>query len=221
MSHSPTIHRPPPTLDLPSRESNPFATCWTKPGALAFRFPAGQTAEHLVARLAAQNWWGEIVGPHGSGKSTLLAALIPLLNGTGRQVTLIVLRDRQRPTPKRTLSDALLLSKPLLIIDGFEQLSYISRAWVRWQCRRSAAGLLVTSHVATGLPLLIRPQPNLPLVEQLVAELTRLRPSSISLADIAASHACRGSNVRELFFDLYDRHEAARRAAPTTAASVA
>ena len=59
----------------PSRHTNPFATCWTRPGAIAFHFPPGESAEQLVARLAADNWRGEIVGPHGSGKSTLLETL--------------------------------------------------------------------------------------------------------------------------------------------------
>ena len=59
----------------PSRHTNPFATCWTRPGAMAFQFPPGESAERLVAKLAAVGWWGEIVGPHGSGKSTLLETL--------------------------------------------------------------------------------------------------------------------------------------------------
>jgi hypothetical protein len=222
MNYSPTGHRSSvPLPDVPSRQSNPFATCWTKPGAFAFRFPVGDSAEQIVARLAAQNWRGEIVGPHGSGKSTLLAALTPLFSAAGRQVTKIALRDRQRRLPKGILQEALLLPRPLLIVDGYEQLSYFSRARLRWQCRRSAAGLLVTSHIAIGLPSLIHLQPDLALIEQLVADLTQLCPSAVSRSDIAASHACRGSNVRELLFDLYDRHEAVRGAARTAAASVA
>ena len=31
----------------------------------------------------------------------------------------------------------------------------------------------------------------------------------VTRSDIVASHACHGSNVREIFFDLYDRHERA------------
>src|SRR5260221_12560454 len=85
---------PPP----PSRHSNPFATCWTRPGALAFRFKDGENAEQLIARMAAQGWRGEIVGPHGSGKSTLLETLKPLLVAA-RQVTAVSLRDREGRLP--------------------------------------------------------------------------------------------------------------------------
>ena len=38
---------------IPSRHSNPFATCWTRPGALAFRFANGESAAALVERLVA------------------------------------------------------------------------------------------------------------------------------------------------------------------------
>ena len=79
---------------------NPFATCWTRPGALPFRFNNGQSAEQLVAKLAAQQWHGAIVGPHGSGKSTLLEALKPAIVAAGRSIQAISLRDGQRRLPR-------------------------------------------------------------------------------------------------------------------------
>jgi hypothetical protein len=204
----------------PSRHSNPFATCWTKPGALAFKFSNGESAEQVVGRLAAQNWRGEIIGPHGAGKSTLLETLKPWLAATGRQVTAITLREREHRLPRGFLQGALAPPQPLVIIDGYERLSRPNRVWLRWQCRRFGAGLLVTSHVAADLPPLIRLQPELDLIEQLVSQLNQFRPSTITPADIAASHACRGSNVRELLFDLYDRHEAVCRATRTANALI-
>jgi energy-coupling factor transporter ATP-binding protein EcfA2 len=198
-------------VPLPSRHSNPFATCWTKPGALAFRFPAGANAEQIVGRLAAQGWRGEIVGPHGSGKSTLLETLQPILSASGRQVTAITLRGRQRWLPRGFLRRALALPRPLVIIDGYEQLNWFARAWLQWRCRRSGAGLLVTSHASAGLPLLDRLDPDLDMIQHVVSKLTEHRPTRVTTADIIASHACRNSNVRELLFDLYERHEVYRR----------
>jgi hypothetical protein len=206
---------------LPSRHGNPFATCWTKPGALAFRFPCGESAERLIDRLAANSWWGEIVGPHGSGKSTLLETLKPLLAGAGRDLVAIALRDHQRRLPRGFVQRILATSHPLVIVDGYEQLSRLSRCWLKWQCRRRSAGLLVMSHAATGLPPLIRLQPDFELVERLVTALTEERPSAVTAHDIAASHARYGSNVRELLFALYDRHEAACRAIRTGPSSAA
>jgi len=209
-----------PTQEPPSRYANPFATCWTRPGAMAFRFPRGKSAERLVAELAASDWQGEIIGPHGSGKSTLLDTLIPHFVAAGRSVALVTLHDGQRRLPARWLDKSLASSRPLVIIDGWEQLTWLSRRIVRRRCCRASAGLLVTSHAATGLPLLFRTQPTRELVDELVSALTARIPSPITESDVAASHACRGSNLRELLFLLYDRHEqlsaAGRAAAQTT-----
>jgi hypothetical protein len=171
---------------IPSRDSNPFATCWTRPGALAFRFVSGQSAAALIEQLAAQNWWGEIIGPHGSGKSTLLATLRPLVEASGYAVQ---------------------------IVDGYEQLSRFARWRLKQRCRREKRGLLVTSHLPTGLQTLIELSPDEVLVQLIVAALATTRPTPLTPADVAASHARHGSNVREILFDLYDRHERLSRVA--------
>ena len=171
----------------PSRHANPFATCWTRPGAMAFQFPAGQSPDHFVAQLAAAS----------------------------HAIASITLRDRQQRLPKGWLRRALASARPLVIIDGYEQLSWFSRRLLEWRCRRARAGLLVTSHAATGLPTLIHLRPDLALAEQLVSTLTRQISSPITAADVTASHACHGSNVRELFFALYERHERQLHAART------
>src|SRR5438067_3592808 len=120
--------------EAPSRRDNPFATCWTRPGALAFRFGRELTAEKLVARLLAQNCCGAIVGPHGSGKSTLLESLKPALIAAGLKTHAISLRDRQRFLPREFFEswkggDASrhCQTRPIVIIDGYEQLHGLER----------------------------------------------------------------------------------------------
>jgi energy-coupling factor transporter ATP-binding protein EcfA2 len=202
----------------PSRSDNPFATCWTKPSALAFRFQDGQCVEELVAKLAAQNWGGQIIGPHGSGKSTLLATLKPALSAAGRQIREIELKDGSRPLAR-------ILTGPshgeILVVDGFEQLNWLARLQLKRRCRRAGAGLLVTTHVSMGLPTLVQLSPSRRLVEQLVADLCAQVPSAITSEDVAASHASHGSNLREIFFDLYDRHERLRRTTRTVGSKTA
>jgi hypothetical protein len=109
------------------------------------------------------------------------------------------------------LRRAFSLPLALVIVDDYEQLNWFARAWMRWRCRRLRAGLLATSHTPTGLPLLVRIDPEIDVIQQVVAELTECRPTCVTSADIIASHACHGSNVREIFFDLYDRYERIRR----------
>src|SRR3989337_2526881 len=126
-----TIPPPPiPSPTPPSRHDNPFATCWTRPGAIAFRFANGENAEQVVAQLAAKNWWGAIVGPHGSGKSTLLEALKPALSRVGRRVLAIARRGGQRRLP-REFFDAFVVRRvernSLVLIDGYEQLGWLER----------------------------------------------------------------------------------------------
>ena len=207
---------------FPSRRDNPFATCWTRPGALPFRFGEGQSAPQLIAKLADQNWWGAIVGPHGSGKSTLLESLKPALSHAGRRLLAIALRDGQRRLP-REFCDAFVVRTverdSLVLIDGYEQLGWLERLRLARRCRRASAGLLVTAHASTRLPTLIQLAPNQRLIERLVADLCVEVSTPISTEDVAASHACHDSNVREIFFDLYDRYERKRRSERTRTAA--
>lgn len=193
----------------PSRYDNPFATCWTRPGALEYRFSGAQSAEQLLAKLASQNWQGAIVGPHGSGKSTLLETLKPALRAAGRRIFAVALRDGQRHLPRACLSWS--HDQALVIVDGYEQLAWLERVRLERHCRRAKLALLVTAHEPNRIPLLVRLDPNRQLVRQLVADLAARVSTPITTADVAASHACHGSNVREIFFDLYDRHERLRR----------
>lgn len=203
---------------VPSRESNPFATCWTRPGAIPFYFPAGISADQLIARLATLNWRAAIIGSHGSGKTTLLETLKPQLAHSGYQVIAITLRDGQRSLPNDYLGTLANQAKrqqnpqqTFAVVDGYEQLSWLQRWRLLRFCRHANCGLLVTAHAATGLPTLIELAPDRALVTQLASDLCGGVSNCITPEIVAASHACHGSNVREIFFDLYDRYERSRR----------
>jgi hypothetical protein len=217
-------------MSIPSCRDNPFATCWTKPGAIPFQFDAGQSAESLVQMLASRNWWGAIIGPHGSGKSTLVESLKPALTVAGCQILSAMLRGGQRRFPSefwRRCHEAVAEqntelqggaqaaapidnSRIVVVIDGFEQLAWFEHWRLKRFCRRHSIGLLVTSHRAIDLPTLVYLSPDRKLIDRLVAGLCREVSSGITEADVADSYACHGGNVREIFFDLYDRHERTR-----------
>src|SRR5687767_14761631 len=136
----------------PRLRSNPFATRFTRPGALPFLFPPQQTPQTLVDALAAAGWWGEIIGPHGSGKSSLLAALIPEVAARGRRVVHFTLSQGERKLPNEP--DEEWTKDTQVVVDGYEQLSWFSRRRLKARCRRDGAGLLITAHEGCGLPSL-------------------------------------------------------------------
>jgi energy-coupling factor transporter ATP-binding protein EcfA2 len=178
---------------------------------MQFNFNNTRTAKQLAAKLAARQWRGAIIGPHGSGKSTLLESLKPAIAAAGRSTRSISLHNGQRRLPHHFFKTCARDANSLVIIDGYEQLGWPSRLHLWLRCRASGAGLLVTAHSPVRIPTLIQLSPDRQLVEKLVDNLCSEVSTTITRADIAASHACHGSNVREILFDLYDRHEARQR----------
>src|SRR4051794_33628459 len=175
----------------PSRLDNPFATCWTRPGAIPFHFAGSLNLQLLIAKLAAQNRWGSIIGPHGSGKSTLLETMKPALLIAGFDIHAVSLRDRQHTLPHSFAAEIRACNaKSIIVVDGYEQLSWLSGRRVVRGIRRAGAGLLVTSHQPTNIPALVSLSPNRNLIEELVSDLRAKVSTPITLHDIAASHAC-------------------------------
>ena len=215
-----------------ARGSNPFSTCFVRPGAIRYRFdlsgmaePGGEDVEEvalleLQRRFELGGRWGEIVGPHGSGKSTLLAALLRRWESEKRSIRYFVLHDRARRLPVRLGQ----IDKPrpvdTVVVDGFEQLS----RWHRWRlirfCRRHRKSLLVTAHRSVGLPLLLETRTDCRLVERLVKDLLDIHlgmpnpdwVGAVFTAErIEAVYRANRGNVRETFFELYDLYEENRK----------
>jgi thymidylate kinase len=185
--------------------SNPFSTRFIRPGAIPFIFSDGASLESLVERLEQQAWWGQITGPHGSGKSTLLAALTPRLEAAGRSIAASALHQGQHRL--QPLDRSSLRPNSLLIIDGYEQLSWWQRRRMKSLCRRTGAGLLVTAHRDAGLPTLYRTEPTEYLAKRIVARLIPNTAAAISDEDIAAAFAATRGDLRETLFRLYDVYQ--------------
>jgi hypothetical protein len=189
---------------------NPFATRYVRPGAIAFRFAAGEGAEQLVERLRANDWQGQIVGGHGTGKSTLLAALLPALERAGRRVVRFALHDGERRLPAEPGQLRSLRTPDVLLIDGFEQLSAFARFSIKRRCRKQGCGLLVTAHADVGLPWLYSTEVSPELAQQLVSQLVPAADQTIAGSDIIQALADNRGNFREALFRLYDLYEQRR-----------
>ena len=190
---------------------NPFASRNIRPGAQTFLFPPGTSAETLVAKLAEHHWWGEIVGQHGSGKSTLLESLKPPLEGAGRQLESFALRAEQVILPREPKLHPW-GPRTLVIVDGYEQLTWWQRFRLRSTCRRRRAGLLITTHRPQGLPNLWTTSPTAELAWHVVQRLQQQAPwQLITQDDVQHYFAQNQGDLRETLFSLYDVFE--RRAA--------
>ncbi len=183
---------------------NPFSTRFVEPGAIPYCLPGRSGLSDLVARLGATAGWGEVVGPHGSGKSTLLASLLPLLTDWTLRPVRLSTTARNLPLDLWPLPGP----RPLLVIDGFEQLRWLTRRRVVRACRQAGVGLLVTSHRPTGLPPLHRTDVTPGTLSWVLDRL--VPPAGRDLLDgfdpAARLRAHRGS-LREVLFELYDRWE--------------
>lgn len=182
--------------------SNPFASQNLRPGVIPYLFPANESSADLVERLRAGDWWGQIIGPHGSGKSTLLVSLLPQIERAGKQPHLVTLHQGQRRLPPVQRA-----TDTLLIVDGYEQLSWWSRLWVNWKCRRSGCGLLVTAHADAGLPTLLQTAPTVELAQQVAGHLLSGSQGTVTSDDVSAAFTATQGNIRETLFKLYDVYQ--------------
>lgn len=198
---------------------NPFATRFTRPGAIPYLYPPGQSAETLLETLQKNNWQGEIIGPHGSGKSSLLAELLPRISEAGRKVVPISLHQGDRTLPVSKSDVKTWNSQTQVVVDGYEQLSWWSKRRLQAWVKSARAGLLITAHQPMGLPPLFTTQPSLELAQQIVAQLVKDKSDgtgALSYEEVAAAFATHGANLREMLFSLYDVHQRQHADAPTS-----
>lgn len=196
-----------PDRDGEGSRTNPFATRFIRPSAASYNFPAGQSAAQLAQAFQAAGWRGQIVGPHGSGKSTLLQALLPEIVATGRTTVVWRITSADRPGPFGVWRDRL-PPNSVLVIDGFEQLGMLSRAFLALRLFWTGAaqvGLLVTTHThIPNLPVLFQTEPTLDLALRVVAGLIPPDNAVIRPADIAHAFQTARGDIREMLLMLYD-----------------
>lgn len=190
---------------------NPFCSRRIRPGAIPYHFPEGRSLDALVEDLKAHDWRGQIIGPHGSGKSTLLAALLPVLGRQGRRLIHMELEEGERWLPLGPEELLLLGKDTVLAIDGYEQLSYWSRRWLKRKSITLGFGLIIIAHVPYDLPDLYRTRSDLSLAKLVVGILLDGSPVKIPDSQIEEHYTASHGNIREMLFSLYDVYELEQR----------
>lgn len=186
---------------------NPFATRFTRPGAIPPLDRQGRPLDlaALTTRLRALGA-AAIVGPHGHGKTTLLMALADRLAGDGLPVVVLrVWAWRDCFLAIRAIAAA--PAGAMVCIDGWEALGPC-----RWPLRQAARwlgrGLLVTSHGPPGPPVLCECGTSVTLLQAIVARLPdhggRIDPEAV-----ATAFERHGGDLRASLSDLYDHYERA------------
>ncbi len=163
--------------------------------------------ERLLGRLESNGGWGQIIGPHGSGKSTLIATLLPELRRLGRTPYLVTIRDGQTRLARQPIP----IGMQVVVVDGFEQLGPLGRAWMRFQCSWRKLGLIVTAHDSLGFPDLYRTDVTPVSAWQVVKQLSKQEQAGINSRMIADRLAAQDGNLREVLFELYDHIERSRK----------
>lgn len=198
--------------------ANPFSTRFIQPGAIEYqRFDGGSVSELAQRLLTITSKRVAIVGPHGSGKSTLVANLVAEFRSMLPETELHALRfsSEQSPRAALTASMAEWTSDSLVILDGYEQLSFWSRLLVGRSASKRGITLVATAHnhlrdFETLWETSVTETSSHWVVQQLLQQAARPEMASTLLAseDWARSREKHRQNLRESLFDMYDWYHA-------------
>lgn len=195
----------PPEFASDARPGNPFATRYTRPGAIPPLDHHGVPLD--VATLASRFdavTAAAIEGPHGHGKSTLLFALAARLHAAGRPVRIVRIRA-WHDACTAGIAIATAPRRTAVFVDGWERLGLLAGP-MRLVARVLRRRLLVTSHRPAGLPVLWKCATTPALLRAVVARVPD-HGGGLHAMDIDAAFQRHGGNIREALSDLYDTIE--------------
>jgi hypothetical protein len=186
---------------------NPFSSRFIRPGAIPYRFRENDSSlAALYERWKQCSHVAQIRGDHGSGKSTLLASLARHFETDGFQLRTHVMAEVPRDV-RTLLADQGWTPRTVVVVDGYERLSWWSRCQLRFKRWAAGAKILLTTHVDLGFPNVCTLRPTADDVIDLVRYLQRDRQFLVTDDDARAAFTRHPSNVREALFELFDVYE--------------
>jgi len=191
----------------PGRVSNPFATRFTRPGAIPPLDDEGGPLDvaSLFERAMSAGPVVVIEGAHGTGKTTLLVALLARAAANRRRMAFVRAASvADAWTVAAAIGGA---SRDTVIgLDGGERLPVGAFTLVRVLARLRGVVVLATTHRPVGLPVLARCRSTPRLLAAVVGHLPT-HGGRIDGSDINEAFGRHGGDLREALFDLYDRFE--------------
>ena len=195
-------------------QANPFATRFFQPGALEYEYFGRTNSRELIERFwKLQNGKGSILGPHGSGKSTLIATLMREIESLKPTVPIHHVRFSSGTASFSALEKSRRHWKTdsVAILDGYEQLSWLSKVLVRMTAAKRSIRLLITTHkpvqgFETLWTTFVDEDSSRWVIRELLQKNNKapIAPSLLESPEWHASRAQHGQNLRESLFDMYD-----------------
>ena len=155
-------------------ERNPYSTCFTEPGRLPFIFPESWQPQQLLTEFERHGFQGQIIGPHGCGKTTLTMTLEPSLRSNFSGIQRVTIRkDGAVSGGIPSKGNQNLNQTTLFVIDGIENLRWLQRRIFVKFIKRSAGGLLLTTHRAIkGIPVIYQITPSFQIFSRIVSQIS-------------------------------------------------
>ena len=181
--------------------SNPFRSSSVE--QIRYALPPAQL-EALIDRALTQTCSG-LLGPKGTGKTTLLEDLESRIRQRGLNTYWIRLNlESTRPDRVGAIAQLKHLDAgQVCLFDGAEVLSWWQWRYVCRTIQKNGSTLIATLHRKRGVPVLLHTQPNWPLMNQFVQQLSGIHYSEA--LGRYAEHAFEASdgNMREVFRVCY------------------
>lgn len=191
---------------------NPFSTRFVRPGAIPWH-STETSLSSLLLRLYDSDNRAIICGPHGSGKSTILCHLASAAKRNGFKIHCLRICSRLDAIRVVRVFATINPRQSIVSIDSWELLGFLG--W--FMCRLAefrGIRVVVTVHHRTwwnNWPVLLNTEVDEKTFRQLVqgllakfSENQTIQFDGALLKDVFQRHS---GNLRESFFELYDRYE--------------
>ena len=157
----------------------------------------------ILGSLKSLSYRASVIGPNGSGKTTFLESLYSKLVANGFKVQYFTTENE----PLRIVKILQVLSKTdVVIIDGFQSLTYWQRALMLTILPKVNKGLVFSAHKSFNYPVLMETKGEFKILDQILRELISYDLiSKFDLITVAKQFFNEEqANIRSVLLRMYD-----------------